>query len=220
MAEPRQSALLIAGAVVVAALAIYGVSRYVAKAPAEPPVVATASSSAASPAPVAPRLGPAAPPPLTGGAVDLSTVMGRARKLANAWQPEAALLGIEAVLAKGQIQTQDGASAKLTFGPSPFAADPARSGLFVVVYDKSGISGAPVPGKAGKTLPEPMCAPERVLTRFADLGQGALTLRYAFDADQRPMWLVTSDTQPNDSPQLFDPQDCRLRGVPARRKLR
>lgn len=216
MPERWQRPLLIVAAVVVAALAVYGLTR----AGADSPAVAVTSASAAPLAPVATQPGPVASPPLTGAAVDLSTVMGRARKLANAWQTEATLLGIEATLANGQIQTQDGASAKLTFGPSPFAATSARSGLFVVVYDKSGIHGAPAAGKAGKVLPEPMCAPERVLTRLEDRGAGKVTLRYAFDADQRPMWLVTSDTQPNDSPQLFDPQDCRLRGVPARRKLR
>jgi len=217
VAERRQSALLIAIAVVVVALAIYGVNRYVASASQVAPVIATTSASAGLPPLVAPGLAPTAPPVLTGAAVDLSTVMGRARKLANAWQTEATLLGIEATVANGQIQTQRGATAKLTFGPSPFAAQP-RSGLFIVVYDKSGINGAPAPGKAGKALPEPMCAPEGVLTRLAELGVGEITLRYAFDADQRPMWLATSATQPSDPPRMFDPQDCRLRGVPARRK--
>jgi hypothetical protein len=59
-------------------------------------------------------------------------------------------------LSGGKIQTQDGASAKVTFGPSPFDSTHPRSGLFVVTYDKSGISGVPAKGLAGKTLPEPM----------------------------------------------------------------
>jgi len=35
--------------------------------------------------------------------------------------------------------------------------------LFVVVYDRTGLRGMSVPGRAGKGLPEPMCAPEHVL---------------------------------------------------------
>jgi type IV pilus assembly protein PilA len=157
---------------------------------------------------------PAAPgivPPLTGDAVDLSTVMGRARKLANAWQPEAALLGIEATLVDGKIQAQDGASAKLTFGPSAFDTTKARSGLFVVVYDRTGINGAPAAGKAGKILPEPMCAPERVLARLTTGGEGPTTLRYGLDSAQRPMWMANSLAHPKEL-RLFDPQDCSVRG--------
>ena len=135
----------------------------------------------------------------------------------------ASVQGIEQIvdtLLNGKIQTQEGATAKLTFGPSPFDSLPAHVGLFVVVYDKSGINGIATPGKPGQPLPEPMCAPEGVLARLADLGERTTTLRYALDADQRPMWLATSTTQPSAAPRLFDPQDCHLRGVPARRKLR
>jgi len=42
--------------------------------------------------------------------------MGRARKLANAWQPEAGLLGIEATLLDGKIPTQAGGTAKIVLG--------------------------------------------------------------------------------------------------------
>ena len=222
MAGRGQSALLIGGVVVFAALLIYGVQKYVAKVNGEPSSAGAPAVPATPPAPpiAAPSPSTFVAPALTGAAVDLSSVMGRARKLANAWQADATLLGIEATLADGKIQTQDGATAKLTFGPSPYDTAEARSGLFVVVYDKSGISGAPAPGKAGKALPEPMCAPEGVLTRSADLAPGKLTLRYALDADQRPMWLATSAAQPGEPPRLFDPQDCHLRGVPARRNPR
>ena len=222
MAARAQGAVLIGGVVVFAALLIYGVQKYVAKVNGEPSVaVVPAAPPTLSAPPVAAPTSPTfVAPALTGAAADLSSVMGRARKLANAWQADATLLGIEATLADGKIQTQDGATAKLTFGPSPFAAVQERSGLFVVVYAKSGISGAPAAGKAGKSLPEPMCAPEGVLTRLADLGAGKVSLRYALDADQRPMWLASSDTQPSEPPRLFDPQDCHLRGVPARRNPR
>ncbi len=210
-------ALLLGVAAVVAAFAIYGVRAYLAKASgAAPSVVVTVAATPPEPR----RVHPENPTlSLSGAAVDLSTVMGRARKLANAWQSDAALLGIEASLANGKIQTQDGASAKLTFGPSPFDSAQARSGLFVVVYDKSGINGAPAPGKSGLHLPEPMCAPEGVLTRVAELGGETIALRYGLDADQRPMWLATLATRPQDPPRLFDPQDCHLHGVLARRKL-
>ncbi len=221
MAARAQNALLIAGVAVVAALLIYGVQKYVAQVNGQQlvsvvPTVPLAPTPQGSPLSAAPT----AAVVLTGAAVDLSTVMGRARKLANAWQAEATLLGIEATLANGKIQTQDGDTAKLTFGPSPFDSASAPKGLFVVVYDKSGLTGAPAPGKAGKLLPEPMCAPERVFTRAADLAAGKIVLRYAFDSDQRPMWLATSTAQPSEPPRLFDPQDCRLRGVPARRNPR
>jgi len=149
--------------------------------------------------------------PLTGEAADLSSVMGRARQLAEQWQREAALLGIEAVLHQGRIQTQAGASAKLTFGP-PRSALPPRRELFVVTYDKTGINGIAAAGQPGKALPEPMCAPEHVLPATAELGRGPLRLRYAFDDDERALWFAT----PQDDPQqlrVFDATDCRRRGT-------
>jgi hypothetical protein len=152
-------------------------------------------------------------PALDGASVDLSTVMGRARKLANAWQPEAALLGVEASLVGGKIQTQDGGSAKVTFGPSPFGTDQARSGLFVVTYDKSGINGAPTKGTPGKVLPEPMCAPEGVLPRLDDQLKGSpITLRYGLDGSQRPAWLVSLPGDPKPL-RAFAPDDCAPRGT-------
>jgi len=151
-------------------------------------------------------------PALSGAAVDLSTVMGRARKLANAWQTDAALLGVEASLFRGKIQTQDGAVAKVTFGPSPFASDQARTGLFVVTYDKSGISGAPANGTPGKALPEPMCAPEGVLPAVQEFKDSPITLRYGFDGAQRPAWLVGLPGDPKPL-RAFAPNDCSQRGT-------
>ena len=82
--------------------------------PAASIVAEVASANEAEPA-------PAPPPKVTGSAVDLSTVMGRARALADVWQPEAALCSIEAKIDHGLIQTDQGASATIVFGPSPFA---------------------------------------------------------------------------------------------------
>lgn len=190
-------------------------------------VAVTAPSSSAAPSGAAPSAyaqpvnaegpPPVVVPPLTGDAVDLSTVMGRARKLANAWQPEAALLGVEATLVDGKIQAQDGASAKVTFGPSAFDTAKPRSGLFVVIYDKTGIQGAPAPGRPGTVLPEPMCAPERVLSRLTVGGEGPTTLRYGLDSAQRPMWMANSQAHPKDV-SLFDPQDCSVHGLVGPRK--
>ena len=112
------------------------------------PVIAPPADSATTKVP--PR--PVTIPVLDGAAVDLSTVMGRARKLADQWQRDAALLGIEATLAQGKIQTQDGASATLTFGPSPFEAPPLHPILFVVTYDNTGIHGAARTGQGRSTL--------------------------------------------------------------------
>lgn len=188
-------------------------------------VAATARPSTSQSLSVAPSalplaqgmLPPVVVPPLTGDAVDLSSVMGRARKLADAWQPEASLLGVEATLLDGKIQAQDGASAKITFGPSAFDTTKARSGLFVVIYDKTGIHGAPAVGAAGKVLAEPMCAPERVLSRLTTGGEGPTTLRYGLDSAQRPMWMANSQAHPKDV-SLFDPQDCSVRGLVGPRK--
>jgi hypothetical protein len=195
---------------IVSALALHGVRKYMAEREASRAAAAVEAPPATGPGPV---------PELAGAAVDLSTVMGRARKLANEWQREAALLGIEATLSGGKIQTRDGARAKVTFGPSPFDSTHARSGLFVVTYDQSGISGAATKGTAGHALPEPMCAPEHVLARVTDLGEGPLTLRYAEDASDRPMWLVNPQPDPKRL-RLVDPQTCQLRGLlaPARQR--
>jgi hypothetical protein len=192
--------LSIVGLGVASSLSVYGLRKHLARASAE------ASAAAAPSASVAPRA-----PTLRGESADLSSVMGRARKLANQWQPEAALLGIEAVLARGMVQTHEGASAKLTFGPSPFTAARPPSDVFVVVYDKAGLRGAPTPGRPSKVLPEPMCAPEHVLSQLANRGEKPHVLRYAFDSDERALWHVT----PSDDPQqlrVFDAQDCRVCG--------
>jgi hypothetical protein len=151
-------------------------------------------------------------PALDGSAVDLSTVMGRARKLANAWQVEASLLGVEANLVGGKIPTQDGGSAKISFGPGPFASEQSRSGLFVVTYDKSGISGAPAKGTPGKPLAEPMCAPEGILPRLEELKDSPITLRYGLDGSQRPAWLVSLPGQAKPL-RAFAPDDCSPRGT-------
>jgi len=172
------------------------------------PVIAPLVDSATTKVP--PR--PVTIPVLDGTAVDLSTVMGRARKLANQWRRDAALLGIEATLAEGKIQTQNGAIATLTFGPSPFEPPPLHPILFVVTYDVTGIHGAPAPGKVGPLLPEPMCAPERVLWRLPDLGAEPVTLSYALDERRRPTWLVARSNQPREL-HAFDPQDCQERGT-------
>lgn len=153
-------------------------------------------------------------PAFDGTVVDLSSVMGRARKLANEWQADATLLGIEATAQSGKIQPQLGGKAKLTFGPSPFGAEtnPKRTGLFVVTYDQTGIHGAPQPGKPGVALPEPMCSPEAVLLRVSDWGTGALQLRYGVDPAARPSWLVSPAGDPKQL-RIFEPQACAPRGI-------
>ena len=195
-----------------APLALVGFGKLVA--PRHPAVDAAPAHSAGPTS-----QNPAAPPLLSGNAVDLSTVMGRARKLADGWQREAALLGIEATLVDGKIQTQDGATAKLTFGPSPFDTRQTRSGIFVVVYDKSGITGAPAPGAVGKALPEPMCAPERVFSRLTHVGEGPIRLRYGFDEAGRPLWMANSQSHPQEL-RLFDAQDCSVHGLVGPRNKR
>jgi hypothetical protein len=193
--------LAIVGLGVASRLSVYGLRKHLARAQAE-----TSAESAPPPASFAQ---PTAT--LTGEAVDLSAVMGRARKLAERWQPEAALLGIEAVLLGGKIQTQDGASAKLSFGPGRFASKRQRAELFVVTYDKAGLSGAPAPGRAGKALPEPMCAPEHVLLRLSEQAGSATVLRYGYDDDERALWFANPAGDPKNL-RVFDAQDCRLRG--------
>lgn len=151
-------------------------------------------------------------PELTGAAVDLSTVMGKARKLANQWDADAALIGIEATLKAGLIQTQDGASAKLTFGPSTFATAQPKTGLFIVTYDEAGLKGAPAKGRPTKALPEPMCPPESVYVRIADGAQPTVRLRYDFDSAQRPAWIALVEGQAATPARQFEPQRCDVMG--------
>ena len=188
------------GVGVASGLSVRGLRSFLADGPSAP-----ASAAAASPTTAL------AFAPLTGEVADLSSIMGRARKLADGWQREAALLGIEAVLEHGKVQTPAGASAKLTFGPSPFASARAPSDLFVVVYDKGGLRGTPTAGRAGKALPEPMCAPEHVLKRVLDLGDVPVSLRYGYDSDERALWFTTPAQEPQPL-RVFDPRDCSLRG--------
>jgi hypothetical protein len=153
-----------------------------------------------------------APPAAAGEALDLSSIMGRARHLANTWEPEAALLGIEANISSGRVQPSEGGSAKLTFGPSHLSAAPRHSGLFVVSYDKDGLHGAGATGKLGAELPEPMCAPEAVLLRVAEFGHGPILLRYGLDSVQRPSWLASPVSDPKQL-RIFEPQVCAPRGT-------
>jgi hypothetical protein len=203
------------------ALAIYGVRKYIAAAkeaatsqPAEPSAPAATSPLGAIPPegvllPALPPTGPLAP--LQGEPADLSSVMGRARKLANGWQTDAALAGIEATLgAGGLIPTRAGGSAKLTFGPSSFNVSEPRTGLYVVTYDHSGLKGTPVKGNLAHALPEPMCAPERVYDRVAGADASRpLTLRYAADANRRALWWASPSGEAKATPLAFDAQDCR-----------
>lgn len=188
------------GVGVASGLSVRGLRSVLAGRPR--PLASASAAPATAPLPFA---------PLAGEAADLSSIMGRARKLADGWQREAALLGIEALLERGKVQTPAGASAKLTFGPSPFANARPASDLFVVVYDKGGLRGTPTAGRAGKALPEPMCAPEHVLKRVLDLGDVPVSLRYGYDDDERALWFTTPA---HDSQQLrvFDPRDCGQRG--------
>ena len=100
----------------------------------------------------------------------------------------------------------------MTFGRARFSEPRPQTELFVVTYDKTGIHGVAASGQAGKALPEPMCAPEHVLPGTAELGEGPLRLRYAFDDDERALWFATPQ---DDAQQLrvFDATDCRRRGT-------
>ena len=155
----------------------------------------------------------AAVPELTGAPVDLSTVMGKARKLANQWDQDAALVGIETTLVAGLIPTRDDAVAKLTFGPSIFESARPKTGRFVVTYDKTGLTGVPVEGPAGKALPEPMCAPEVVYARMAEGAAPSLRLRYGFDSSDRPAWIGLVVGQPAAQSRLFNPSRCDPMGI-------
>lgn len=131
-------------------------------------------------------------PPMGGVPVDLSTIMGRARALADAWQREAALCSIEASLSNGLIATQDGGKATLVFGPSPFAAAGPKPGRFVVTYDAAGLHSESSSEAPGKALVEPMCSPEEAVRRASAGSAAPLTLRYALDSKGRQaVWVAT-----------------------------
>jgi hypothetical protein len=205
-----------AGAAVAASLMIYQLNADERASPA----AATAGDPLVAPPSHSGRGVKLAPPPphtavpeLTGAPVDLSTVMGKARKLANQWDQDAALVGIEATLVAGVIPTQDDAIAKLTFGPSIFESARAKTGLFVVTYDKTGLTGVPVKGPPSKALPEPMCAPEVVYARIAEGAAPSLALRYAFDGSDRPAWIGLVAGQPAAQARSFEPARCDPLGI-------
>lgn len=190
--------LIAIGAAVASQLSTRDLSRYFSRSE---PAPAPGPSASATPGFA----------PLTGEAAELSSIMGRARRMANEWQREAALIGIEAVLLRSKVQTLEGATAKLIFGPSPFVDKRQRGDLFVVTYDQTGLHGEAMAGTVGKALPEPMCAPEHVLRQVTDLGAVPVSLRYGFDSDERALWF-TSPSQRPEQLRVFDPQDCSQRG--------
>lgn len=150
------------------------------------------------------------PPEMSGKPVDLSSVMGRARALANAWQPEAALLGVEAThIVRGVIQTDAGGTAKLTFGPSAFGDAPAKARSFVVTYDANGLKGGATNDKPGKALVEPMCAPEAVYDLAAGGSGVSLSVRYTLDSQEKAAWFVVDPATPKAKPKAFDAHNCR-----------
>ncbi len=217
--RPALLSLGTAGALMASCIMVYQLN-----ADAKPirPPASTLGSALAPPSHSGAGVKLAPPPPhtavpeLTGAPVDLSTVMGKARKLANQWDQDAALVGIEATLSAGMIQTQDAAVAKLTFGPSIFQSARPKTGLFVVTYDKAGLSGVPVKGPAAKALPEPMCAPEVVYARVAAGAQPSISLRYGFDSSQRPAWIALSAGTPAGQARLFEPLQCAPMGIVVR----
>jgi hypothetical protein len=205
-----------AGALLAASLMVYQLH---ADEPASPPAATDSEPRVVAPSHSGPGVKLAPPPPhtavpeLTGAPVDLSTVMGKARKLANQWDQDAALVGIETTLVGGVIPTRDDAVAKLTFGPSIFESARAKTGLFLVTYDKTGLSGVPVKGPPRKALPEPMCAPEVVYARIAEGAAPSLALRYAFDGSGRPAWIGLVAGQPVAQTRSFDPARCDPMGI-------
>ena len=176
-----------------------GIVKAASAKPAAPIAAAVVSADAATPA-------PSAPPKVTGSAVDLSTVMGRARALADAWQSEAALCSVEAKVSHGLIQTDEGATATLVFGPSPFGHAGARTGRFTVSYDASGMHSSTSAEPAGKALTEPMCAPETAYQHATGTSGASVTIRYALDSrSKNPVWLIDNGAQ---KAAAFDSQRC------------
>lgn len=171
-----------------------------------------AAASAASQAAAAPPAAVASASDLTGSAVDLSTIMGRAQARANAWQPEAGLLGIEVTHLTGRgVQTDAGGSAKFRYGPSPFRP-PTAIGSFVVSYDRSGLNGSTTKDESGKALPEPMCSPEEVYRKVVgESGTKPLTLVYKLDVHGEASWHASDPTAPDVKPRVFDRQNCAPR---------
>lgn len=214
--RPALLSLGTGGAIMASSLMLYQLNADVGESP---PPASSAASALAPPTHSGPGVKLAPPPPhtavpeLTGAPVDLSTVMGKARKLANQWDQDAALVGIEATLNAGVIQTQDDAVAKLTFGPSIFQSARPKTGLFVVTYDKTGLTGVPVKGPPPRALPEPMCAPEIVYARIAEGSAPSLSLRYAFDASDRPAWIGLVAGKPVAEARLFEPARCDPMGI-------
>jgi hypothetical protein len=169
---------------------------------------ARGASQAASPPPAP----PASVSDPTGATVDLSTIMGRAQARANAWQPEAGLLGVEVtqLTARG-VQTDAGGSAKFRYGPSPFRP-PTTNGSFVVTYDRSGLNGSAIKDAPGKALPEPMCSPEEIYRKVAgENGTKPLTLVYKLDVHGEASWHASDPAAPDVKPQVFDRQNCAPR---------
>jgi hypothetical protein len=167
------------------------------------PVAAVESTAEAAPP------APPAPPKVTGNAVDLSTLMGRARASADSWQREATLSSIDATISQGLVQTGEGATATLVFGPSPFGKPGERTGRFVVTYDSSGLHSASSEQPAGKALIEPMCAPETAYQRATGSSGARVTVHYGLDSrGKNAVWLIrdASDAKPS----AFDSQHCAL----------
>jgi hypothetical protein len=162
-----------------------------------------------------PKLAPPAPPvpvkvpDMDGKPVDLSSIMGRARALAEQWQHDAALTGLDATqVSASVVHTEAGGKATITFGPSPFAQPPGAPSSFVVTYDQQGLKGAPSSARPGKPLTEPMCAPERLP---ALTGGTSASLRYALAANGAPAWLVSDPATPRAKPRSFDANTCQER---------
>ncbi len=206
--ERRPLALLIGGVglVLVCGYAMQSVRRENALEMRKEAASAANQAAAAPPAPAA------SVSDLTGSAVDLSTVMGRAQARANAWQPEAGLLGIEVTQLTGRgVQTDAGGSAKFRYGPSPFRP-PTANGSFVVTYDRSGLSSSTTKDEPGKALPEPMCSPEEIYRKVAgEAGTKPLTLVYKLDVHDEASWHASDPSTPDVKPQVFDRQNCAPR---------
>jgi hypothetical protein len=209
--DPRERRAL---AVIVGGLGLLLLSSYVAqqlrREGAAAMQWATRSAASASVAVTSPA--PLAVSDPTGATLDLSTLMGRAQVRANAWQSEAALLGIEVThLTRRGVETEAGGKAKFRYGPSPYRPATA-GGTLVVTYDRGGLSGVNSQEKPADALPEPMCSPEEVYRLTVGEGETKpISLVYKIDVNGQAAWHASDPSTPDLKPKVYDRQNCMPR---------
>jgi hypothetical protein len=185
----------------------------VAEASSPNPVYEPAPApSPARPGTSPPEVVPSPAPSLDGKSAPPMEVITEAQARALKWDSTASLVLIEASgVVDGKVETLGGGSVSVSY--RRIATSRSKNDQLVVSYDKAGFREQESRGTAQlPTLPNPICAPERVAQIAAGLekSQARLNLKYWRDPQRERIVWVAEVAAGKKAPRTFDGQSCTI----------